>query len=192
MHIDTINEIERLICPRNVRHLRHLERPIHHDGVACLTDGAVIFLFAAAEAQPGWQSLEGLKKGDRCFDTFGQSLLAVSRILFEKSDPVVFPPIWVHPAWEDPYAIIATTYNECVGAETDTLAIDRVANRFTRINGHPFNDRYLWIASQFAAQTGAESTLVELGDHAMIGVKFDKSFILLKSARTNLHDPAAT
>jgi len=202
MKIELIKTLEQQICPKGVPHLERMERPLHREGVVCLTDTSIVFTFGADEVQPGWVSLDGARKGDRHFDTFVQAGAAIFLILSKKGgDRVTLPPTSANPAWLDPYAIVQSTCNECYGAGVilcnydhshectkckgtgliDTLAIDGVAKASTRINGWLFGDRYLWILSQFTAQVKSEITLFGLGDHAMIGVKFDGGHALLIS-----------
>ena len=202
MDAKLINTLERQICPKGVPHLERMDRPLHREGVVCLTDTSIVFTFGADEVQPGWVSLEGARKGDRHFDTFVQAGAAIFLILSKDGgDPVTLPPISVNPAWLDPYAVVKSTCDQCYGSGvvlcnydhehecpdcngtgfTSTLAIEGVATRLTRINGWLFDDRYLWILSQFAEQVESKIILFGLGDHAMIGAKFDGGFALLIS-----------
>jgi len=202
MDLKLINGLEKLICPKGVPHLERMDKPLYRERVVCLTDKSIIFTFGADEVQPGWVSLEGAKKGDRYFDTFVQAGAAIALVLYKKGgDPVTIPPISVNAAWIDPYAVVKSTCDQCYGdgvilcnydhehecpdcngtGFTSTLAIEGVATRSTRINGWLFDDRYLWILSQFAEQVESKIILFGLGDHAMIGAKFDGGFALLIS-----------
>jgi len=203
MKIELINTLERLICPKGVPQLDYLKEPLHRDGLLCITDGSIVVLVDADEAQPGWASLDHASYSDRREEAFLKVGHAVSLYSSQKGDPVTLPSLSVHPAWRDPYAVveIKCTYckgtgfitseydrtytfacDECKGtSKVDSLAIDGVATYSTRIGSWKFGDRYLWILSQFAEQVESEITLFGLGDHAMIGVKFDGGHALLIS-----------